>query len=66
MPKYRALSKTWLSHECRLIEAGAEFETTFPKVKIGDKEVEMKLSDNIELVTDKPEKPGKSKADDLV
>ncbi|TPQ24933.1 hypothetical protein [Methylomonas koyamae] len=45
MPKYIAHSKTWLSHENRLVDAGQEFDTTFPEG--------MKLAGNIELVEDK-------------
>lgn len=56
MPKYKAKSKIWLSHENRMVEAGEIFETTFPKV--GGKE--MRLSDNLELI--KPDKPVKSTA----
>lgn len=49
MARYKALRDTWLSHECRLVKAGDEFEATFPEG--------MKLADNLELV--KPEKPAK-------
>jgi hypothetical protein len=57
MPRYVANRDTWLSHECRLVKEGVEFETTFPEG--------MKLSDNIELVeSDKP--AGKGKKDDQV
>lgn len=65
MPKYRALRDTWLSHECRLVKAGDEFTTTFPTVKVDGKEVEMRLSDNLELV--EGEKPkGKASGGSLV
>lgn len=51
MPRYRANVKIWLGHECRMIEEGAEFETTFPKAKKPDgSEVDMKLGENIELL----------------
>ena len=45
--KYIANVDTWLSHECRMAKAGEEFETTFPKVKVNGKEVDMKLGANI-------------------
>ena len=45
MPKYIAKRKTWLSHECRSVEAGKEFETVFP--------TGVELSDNIQLVKNK-------------
>jgi hypothetical protein len=53
MPRYKANVDLWISHENRKVNAGDEFETTFPKV-INDKgkEVEMKLGSNIELIED--------------
>jgi hypothetical protein len=42
MPKYIALRETLISHECRIVKEGEEFETTFPEG--------MKLSDNLKLV----------------
>lgn len=37
MPKYIAVHDTWLSHECRKVKAGEEFETTFPAgMKLGE------------------------------
>lgn len=63
MPKYRAKVKLLLAHESRVVDAGEEFETTFPKAKTADgKEVDMKLGDNIELVPVK--KADDKKADD--
>lgn len=50
MPKYIAVNDIWLSHENRLVRAGQEFETTFPKAKTADgKEVDMRLGTNIKL-----------------
>lgn len=46
MPKYLAHAKTWLSHECRTVQEGEEFTTTFPLVN-GEP---MKLGPNIELL----------------
>ena len=31
MARYVSDKKIWLSHECRSVEAGVEFETEFPK-----------------------------------
>jgi hypothetical protein len=45
MAKYIATRPLWLSHECRLVGEGEEFEAVFPEG--------MKLSDNIKLL-DKP------------
>lgn len=59
MPKYIANRDTWLSHENRLVKAGDEFTTTFPKVKVDGKEVDMKLGDNLELVKESKAKPSK-------
>lgn len=65
MPKYRAKRDTWLSHECRTVKEGEQFETDFPKVKNhkGEEVGEMKLSDNLELVEEG--KGGKGKGGDL-
>ena len=49
MARYLAKEKTWLSHECRMIEAGQEFDAEFPK--------DMKLGNNLEMV--KPKKAAK-------
>lgn len=46
MARYRALSKTWLSHENRMVQDGEEFETEFPLV--GGKP--MRLGANLELI----------------
>jgi hypothetical protein len=53
MPRYKAKVDLWISHENRKVNAGDEFETTFPKV-INDKgkEVDMNLGSNIELIED--------------
>jgi hypothetical protein len=48
MAKYVAKRDTWLSHECRLVSAGEEFDTEFP--------AGMKLADNLELVEQKKAK----------
>lgn len=42
MPRYIAHADTLLSHECRLVKAGDEFDTTFPEG--------MKLSGNLQLI----------------
>lgn len=42
MARYLALTKMWISHECRMVEAGEEFETTFPKG--------MRLGENLKLL----------------
>ncbi|WP_026601474.1 hypothetical protein [Methylomonas sp. 11b] len=54
MLEYIAHTKTWLSHENRMAEAGEKFTTTFPEG--------MKLSGNIELVGGqrKPRRPRES------
>ena len=49
--KYRALSKTWISHEGRFVEPGQEFETEFPKTATGEP---MRLGSNLELVEPEP------------
>jgi hypothetical protein len=59
MAEYIAHTDLWLSHECRLVKAGEKFTTNFPKAKVDGKEVEMRLSDNLELV-----KPTKGKKPD--
>lgn len=53
MPRYKTNVDLWISHENRKVNAGDEFETTFPKV-INDKgkEVDMNLGSNIELIED--------------
>ena len=60
MPKYIATRDTWLSHECRLVKADTEFETTFPEG--------MKLSDNLKQVEPEGKKKpaAKQEAGDLV
>ena len=52
MPKYRAKVKMLISHESRVVEAGEEFEATFPEG--------MRLGENLELV--EPEHKVKAKA----
>lgn len=47
MARYIALRDTWLSHECRLVKEGQEFDTTFPDC--------MRIGDNLEVV--EAEKP---------
>lgn len=61
MAKYIANRQTWLSHENRMVQAGDEFETNFPKAKVDGKEVDMRLGDNISLVDPKAKK---AKADE--
>lgn len=62
MPRYVTTVDRWISHECRLVKAGEEFVTEFPKG--------MKLSDTLRLVEEAPatsKKQGKGQAaDDLV
>ena len=53
MPKYLAKRDTWLSHESRMVREGDEFVTEFPKVNGKP----MRLSDNLEMVKDKADKP---------
>jgi len=69
MPKYLTTVDRWISHECRTAKAGETFETTFPKVKVDGKLVDMKLSDTLKLVEDAQApttgKKGKG-SDDLV
>lgn len=68
MAKYIANRDTLIAHENRVVKAGEEFETTFPKVKNHEgKEVEMTLGDNIALVDEKAASKAKAKAtgDDL-
>ncbi len=65
MKQYRALRKTLLAHESRVINEGEVFETEFPLVN-GQP---MKLGDNIvEVADDKPAakaKGRKGEGDDL-
>lgn len=69
MPKYIAKTQTWLSHENRMVKADEVFTTTFPKVMVDGKPVDMKLGGNIELVkeesakAEKAEKTSKAGAD---
>lgn len=54
--RYRANVKLFLSHECRFVEAGEEFETEFPTGPGGKP---MVLGKNIEEVPDvKPKRRG--------
>lgn len=52
MAKYIAKAQTWLSHENRMVKADEVFTTTFPKVMVAGKLVDMKLGENIEAVED--------------
>jgi hypothetical protein len=63
MPKYIATRDTLLAHENRVVKAGEQFETTFPKAKVDGKEVDMRLGDNIELVKEGKTKAGKPEGD---
>lgn len=56
MPKYIAKRDTWLSHESRMVREGDEFSTVFPEVDGKP----MRLSDNLELVKEKADKPEKA------
>ena len=47
MPRYKALTRLMISHECREVQEGEEFETTFPKIngkpmELGDNIIEIK------------------------
>lgn len=65
MPRYIAHSDTWLSHECRMVKAGNEFETTFPKAKNAKgEEVEMRLGANLSLVEEEKAKGGRARGGD--
>lgn len=60
MAKYVSDKDIWLSHECRMVKAGVEFETEFPKGPGGKP---MVLSDTLHKV--KSDKAGgKSDASD--
>lgn len=63
MPKYLAISDTWLSHENRLVKAGDEFETTFPNGPDGKA---MRLSSNLKLLkaTGKTDKTAEAPAEE--
>lgn len=50
MARYKTTIDRWLSHECRLVKAGEEFEAEFPK--------EMKLADTLQLIEDEKPKKG--------
>jgi len=50
MALYVATQKVWISHQCRMVDEGEEFEATFPDGMV--------LSGNIKLV-DKPAKAKK-------
>lgn len=58
MARYLATRDTWLSHECRLVKAGEEFDAEFP--------AHMKLGENLALVQEggslKAVKPGKGQS----
>lgn len=56
--RYIALADTWLSHECRLVKAGQEFETDFPAGPGGRP---MRLGDNLK---EAPATKGKKAEDD--
>lgn len=56
MPRYRTDVDRWLSHENRLVRAGEEFETAFPK---GPNGKAMELGETLHLVKAAPAKGGK-------
>lgn len=60
MPKYISEVDRWISHECRAVKAGEEFETEFPAGPGGKP---MVLGPTLKLVEDKPKKRGKSEAE---
>lgn len=65
MARYRTDVDRWISHECRLVKAGEEFDAEFPK---GPKGEPMRLSDTLHLVEAAPAKKegrGKPAGDDL-
>lgn len=53
MAKYIAVKRTLLSHLCRVVEEGEEFEAEFP--------ADMKLTGNIVLAEDAPAPAPKAK-----
>lgn len=60
MAKYIVLRDTWISHESRIVRAGEEIDTEFPKG--------MRIGDNLQPVTNRTESGGKERkppADDL-
>jgi len=57
MPKYITDVNRWISHESRMVKAGEEFETEFPKGPDGK---DMRLSDTLRLVEPKSEGKGKA------
>lgn len=57
MAKYKTDVRRWLSHENRLVEAGEEFETEFPKAPDGKP---MRLSDTLHELDAPAEKAVKS------
>jgi hypothetical protein len=44
MPKYITDVDRWISHECRMVKAGEEFDTEFPKAPDGKP---MRLGDTL-------------------
>lgn len=62
MPRYLAITDILIAHESRVVKAGTEFETVFPKVKTPDGEVEMRLGESLRLVEPEAPKPAKGKA----
>jgi hypothetical protein len=47
MARYVSDKKIWLSHECRVVEAGVEFDTEFPKGPGGK---QMVLGETLSLI----------------
>lgn len=64
MPRYLVLADTLIAHESRVVKAGEEIETEFPKVKNAKGElVEMRLGENLQLLKGKPSGKGQDGGD---
>lgn len=62
MPKYKTTVNRWISHECREVLAGEEFETEFPNGPDGKP---MRLGPTLTLVEEeKARKPQKGANED--
>lgn len=58
MPKYITDVDRWLSHENRLVKAGEEFDTEFPKTPDGKP---MRLGDNLREIESEVVPPKKAR-----